>query len=153
MHTMKELSGENEEAEQKLTPEEKAARAHRRDLPVATAAEEQATPTKLKTKLNVINRRGSLLFTNPIATTSLNVKAGHGDDNFVLEMARDFRKLDLASRLKYAIDQHLVTHNLRQRITNEVSLNVDTEHHTGQKRGDQGEKSRETAQLLYNISF
>jgi hypothetical protein len=154
MHTMKELSGEGDDkAEEKLTPAEKAARAHRRDLPVKTVAEEQDTPTKLKTKLNVINRRGQLLFTNPIATTSLNVKAGRGDDNFVLEMAKEFRKLDLASHFKYAIDQQLMTLNLRQRITNEVSLNVDSEHHTGQKRGDQGEKSRETAQLLYNVSF
>lgn len=154
MHTMKELSGETEnESEKKLTPEEKAARAHRRDLPVVTAAQEQETPTKFKTKMNVLNRRGQLLFTNPIATTSLNVKAGRGDDNFVLEMAREFRKLDLSSHLKYGIDEEKVTLNLSQRITKEVSLNVDHDTHTGSKRGDQGEKSRESARLMYNVNF
>lgn len=155
MGTLKDLSngGKEDPAEQKLTPEEKAARAHRHDLPQVTKAEEEKIPTKFKTKLNVLRRSGTLLFTNPIVTTAINLKAGNRDDNMVVEMNREFTKLTLNSRLKYEVDRSLMNFNLNKRITDRISLDMNHMQFTGSKRGDNGEKRSDTAKLLYSVGF
>lgn len=155
INTMKEVSGGGPEdpAEKKLTPEERAVRAHRMDLPILTTADEEKIPTKLKTKLNLLRGRGQLAFYNPIVTTTLNLKAGRGDDNFVVEMNRDFRKITLNSSLRYEVDRSLMNFNLNKKITDRISLDMAHRQYTGSKRGERGEKSAETAKLMYSVGF
>ncbi|MGE3260505.1 MAG: hypothetical protein AB7K68_01890 [Bacteriovoracia bacterium] len=155
MGTLKDLSngGAEDADERKLTPEEKIARAHRKDLPQITRAEEEKIPTKFKTKLNILRRSGTLLFTNPLVNTAINLKAGNRDDNMVVEMNRDFHQLTLSSRLKYEVDRSLMNFNLNKRITDRISLNMEHMQFTGAKRGDSGEKASETAKLLYSVGF
>jgi hypothetical protein len=152
---MKEISGGGEDRpeEKPLTPEEKIARAHRRDLPVVTQAEEEKVPTKLKTKMNVLRGSGQLVFTNPFVNTSVNLKAGNRDDNIVVEMTRDFRKITLNSHLRYEVDRSLMNFNMNKRITDQISFDMDHLQYTGAKRGDGGEKTTETAKLLYSVGF
>ncbi|MGZ3694917.1 MAG: hypothetical protein ACXWQO_12120 [Bdellovibrionota bacterium] len=155
MGTLKDLSnGGAEKAEDKpLTPEEKLARAHRQDLPQVTKVEEEKIPTKLKTKLNIMRRTGTLLFTNPIVTTTVNVKSGNRDDNVVVEMNREFHQLTLNSRLRYEVDRSIMNFNLNKKITDRISLDMEHMQWTGSQRSDTGEKKNETAKLLYSVGF
>lgn len=143
--------GESEEkADRKLTPEEKAARAHRLDLPKeAKAEEEEQIPTKLKTRLNLVKGHGQLFFQNPIVNTTLN-----GDRNDIsLEMNRDFNKIGARSNLRYGVKQECLQVNVTKSITKQVSLDLDHQTFTGSKRGASGERSRETARINYSVSF
>jgi hypothetical protein len=151
VHTARMLTGGEDEkpAEPQLSPEEKAARAHRMDLPVATSDQEEQIPTKLKTKVNVLRQNGSVVFTNPVATTSLN---GNRDD-FSLNMNRNIRKLALSTNASYALKQECLDVNVNKQITDHVSLNLDHYTFTGDKRGSSGEKSREQARVNYSIGF
>jgi hypothetical protein len=154
MGALKDLSnGGSSDEEKKLTPEEAAARAHRQDLPKVTKAEEDTIPTKLKTKLNILRRSGTLLFTNPIMTTTVNLKATNGDDKVVVEMNRAFHQITLNSSLRYQVDRSLMNFNLNKRITDRISLDMEHMQFTGAKRGDSGEKASETAKLLYSVGF
>ncbi len=131
-----------------LTPEQKIARAHRTDLPPVKQEEEQI-PLKLRTKINVIKAQGSIVFSNPVATTSVN-----GDrDDVSIGMNREFRKLALRSNLSYAVVQECLNLNVNKKITERVSLDLDHATYTGDKRGSTGEKNREQARVNYSLSF
>jgi hypothetical protein len=151
LSTARELSGggDDKPAEPKLTKEQKLARAHRTDLPKAAAPAEEKIPTRLKTKLNLLRQNGSLVFTNPVAITSL---SGNRDE-ISLNMDRDFRQLSLHSNVAYGVKQECLNVNVSKKITDEVSLNLDHVNYTGDKRGAAGEKSREQARVNYSISF
>ncbi|MGZ3652181.1 MAG: hypothetical protein ACXVB9_04210 [Bdellovibrionota bacterium] len=148
--TARALSGGEEEkpAEPKLTPEQKIARAHRTDLPVAPQ-EEEVTPTKLKTKLNVLRQNGSVVFTNPIATTEL---SGNRDD-ISMNMHRDFKKISLHSNLAFGMKEECLNFNVNKKITDRVSLDLNHYNYTGSTRGSSGEKTREQAKVNYSLSF
>jgi hypothetical protein len=146
------LSGGGDEApanaDAALTPEQKIARAHRKDLP-PVKEEEERIPTKLKTKINVIKAQGSIVFSNPVAITSVN-----GDrDDLSIGMNRDFRKISLSSNLSYGVGQECLNLNVNKRITDRVSLDLSHASYTGGKRGSTGEKTREQARVNYSMSF
>jgi hypothetical protein len=152
LSTMRELSGGNptEEETNRLTPEQKIARAHRLDLP--KVEEEEYIPTRLKTKMNMLKGTGQLRFQNPVVETSLNVSA-RGDDRVSVDMNKDFKKLTMKSNLRYGVQKRMVQMNVNKKITDEVSLDLSSERYTGGKRGAGGEKSREAAKLTYSLSF
>ena len=145
------LSGGEEEkaAEPALTPEQKIARTHRTDLAQPTAVEEEKIPTRLKTKLNVLRQNGSVVFTNPVAITSVD----GNKDEISMNMHRDFRKLTLHSNLAYGVKQECLNLNVNKKITDRVSLDLDHYNYTGDKRGSAGEKTKEQARVNYSMSF
>jgi hypothetical protein len=118
----------------------------------AQSEERPATPIRVRPRLNILKGKGQLLFTNPVATTSLDVQTGAGEA-MLLKINRDFQKLQLSSRVEYGIEENKLNLNLDKRITDEVSLNLSSERHTGSTRNAAGKKSNETASLLYRISF
>ncbi|MCO5143675.1 MAG: hypothetical protein M9962_11350 [Oligoflexia bacterium] len=149
-------SSEKEEdanSNEKLTEEERIARAHRADLVAHSQDEEEpVVPTRIRAKMNLIKKKGQLVFSNPLATTSVNVQAGSGE-NLIVEMQRDFRKLSMNSKLKYAVDESLIDFELKKKITDEISLNLNSLRYTDNKKLPHGKKSSETAGLLYSVSF
>jgi len=148
--TVRQVTGGAEEPEEpKLSESEKAARAHRTDLP-PVAEEEERIPTKLRTKVNVIKGHGALVFTNPVATTQVRGAAGEG---MSVEMNRDFRKLTMRSNLRYELRDEYFNFNVNKKITDTISLDLDHYAYTGGKRGSHGEKAKEQARLNYSISF
>lgn len=149
--TARALSGGEEEkpAEPKLTPQQKIARAHRTDLPPPPSDEEEHIPTRLKTKLNVLRQNGSVVFTNPVATTTL---SGNRDD-VTLNMNRAFRKISLSSNVGYTMSQECLNVNVSKKVAEHVSLDLDHYSYTGDKRGGSGEKVREQARVNYSVSF
>ncbi|HEY8279067.1 MAG TPA: hypothetical protein VIH99_05560 [Bdellovibrionota bacterium] len=150
LETAQKLSGGTDliPSAEALTPEQRAARAHRKDLP-PLQPEEEKIPTKLRTKVNVVKGNGSLVFTNPVATTSLK-----GDKEDVsLEMNKEFRKLTLKSTATYGVKQECLNVNLNKRITDKISLDLDHSAYTGGKSGPSGEKTREQAKVNYTLSF
>lgn len=151
LSTAHKLSGgeDKDSGTPKMTEKERIARAHRRDLP-AIVQEEESVPTKLKTKINILKTTGSLVFSNPIATTSIN---GNKDDGVSLNMDKEFRKITLKSNLKYMAKEERLDFNLNKKITERVSLDLDHASYTGSKRGSGGEKTREQAKLNYSLSF
>jgi len=149
LSTARELSGGGDDkAEPALTEKEKAARAHRRDLPVA-AAEEETIATKLRTKINVLKQHGSLVFQNPVATATVN---GSRED-VTANINKEFRKLTLRSALNFGVKASELNFNVNKKITDEVSLDFDHYSYTGGKKGAAGESSREQARVNYSLSF
>jgi hypothetical protein len=150
MSTARTLTGgeDDKPKEPQLTPEQKIARAHRLDLPAA-APEEEKIPTKVKTKINVLRQNGSVVFTNPVATTSLN---GNRDD-VSLNMNRDFRKISLRTSANYALKQECLNVNVSKQITDHISLDLDHYNYTGDKRDGSGYRQREQAKMNYSIGF
>ncbi len=149
LSTAHKLSGAEDREEPKMTEKEKIARMHRKDLP-PLSEEEESIPTKLKTKINLIKTTGSLVFQNPVATTSLN---GNKDDGVSVNMDKEFRKLTLKSNLNYGMKESVLNFNLNKKITDRISLDLDHASYTGSKRGSVGEKTREQAKLNYSLSF
>lgn len=133
-----------------LTEKERLARAHAY-TPESERAEE-VIPTRLRARLNVLKTQGQVTFMNPVVTTSVEARAGAGE-NISVEMKRDFKKLELNSHVRYAVDQSRLVLNVNKKITDEVSLDLNSERWTGSKRGDAGEKSKGTAKVTYSISF
>lgn len=145
LSTARELSGGGDDKEEpKLTKEEKAARAHRRDLPVV--AEDESIPTKLRTKINVLKQHGSVVFSNPIAVTSLNGSR----DEVSVNMNKEFRKLTLRSNLSFAMKREVLNLNVNKKITDEVSVDFDHFTYTGRAVTD---KTVEQARVNYSIAF
>jgi len=149
--TARALSGGEEEKpkEKKETPQEAAARAARTDLPKNVAQDEEVTPTKLKTKMNLLKQNGSVVFTNPLATTEMNADK----DEVSMNMHRDFRKIQVSSNLAYAIRQGVLKFNVNKKITERVSLDLDHYNYTGDHADGNGYKSREQARVNYSLSF
>ena len=148
LETARELSGGGrDDGERQLTEQEKIARAHRRDLP--PVQEEQRTPTRLKTKINVIKQHGSIVFQNPVATTSVNGSA----EEINVNMSRSFPKITLSSQANYVVKGQMMSLSLSKKITDQISLALDHFSWTGSKRGASGEKSKEQARVNYGISF
>jgi hypothetical protein len=114
--------------------------------------EEEIIPTRLRAKLNLLKTRGQLTFSNPVVTTSVEAKAGSGE-NLAVELNRDFRQLEMISKVRYGVDESLLILNVNKRITDEVSVDLNSERWTGSKRGSVGEKSKDTAKVLYSVSF
>jgi hypothetical protein len=148
--TARALSGGEEEKpkEKKLTPEEKIARAARTDLP-KEKQEEEVTPTRLKTKMNVLKQNGTVVFTNPVATTEMNANK----DEVSMNMHRDFRKIQVSSNLAYAIRQGILNLNVSKQLTERISLSLDHYNYTGDHADGNGYKSRESARMNYSTSF
>jgi len=132
-----------------LTPEEKIAQAYRLDLP--KKQEDEVTPTKLKTRFNVIQQRGQVNFQNPIATTNLNVDM-KADDTVSFETKRDFKELKLSSKARYGMVKKVLTFNVNKVITDRISLDLTSDQYTGDA-GPSGEKSNDSARLNYSLSF
>jgi hypothetical protein len=133
-----------------LTQEQRIARAHRMDAP--STEEEPPVPTRLKAKLNVIKARGQLTFSNPVVTTMVEGGAGSGE-NLAVEMNRDFRSLEMNSKVRYGVDESVINFVVNKKITEEVSVDLDSYRWTGSKRSAWGEKKRETAKVVYSVSF
>ena len=106
-------------------------------------------PTKLKTKLNVLKQNGTVVFTNPIATTEMNANK----DDVSMNMHRDFRKIKVSSNLNYGVKQGLVNFNVSKQITERVSLDLSHYNYVSDQRDGNGYKSREAARLNYSQSF
>ena len=140
--------GGGDKDEPSMTAKEKAARAHRRDLP-PLAAEEERVPTRLKTKINVVKQQGALVFQNPIAIATVN---GSKDD-VTANINREFRKLTLKSAVNYGMKDSVLNFNVSKKITEQVSLDLDHYSYTGGKKGTSGEKTKEQAKVNYNLSF
>lgn len=119
-------------------------------LPVAE--KEESIPTRLRAKLNILKSKGQLTFSNPVATTSVEAQA-EGDDKLAVEMNRGFKKLELSSKVRYAVNKSLLSFNLNKKITEEVSLDLNSERWTGSKRSVEGLAKKDAAKLLYSISF
>jgi hypothetical protein len=135
-----------------LTAEEKIARAHRIDQVQMVEQEEEVIPTRLRAKLNLLKAQGNFTFTNPIVTTSIEARAGSGE-KLAVELNRDFRSIEMNSKVRYAVDQSHVRFNVNKKITKEVSVDLNSERWTGSKRGASGEKSNGSAKVLYSVSF
>ena len=133
-----------------LTEEERIARAHHMDEPAQE--EEPSVPTRLKAKLNVIKARGQLTFSNPVVTTMVEGGAGSGE-NLAVEMNRNFHSLEMNSKVRYGLDESVINFVVNKKITEEVSVDLDSHRWTGSKRGASGEKKRETAKVVYSVSF
>lgn len=133
-----------------LTEEERIARAHHMDVPAKE--EEPSVPTRLKAKLNVIKARGQLTFSNPVVTTMVEGGVGSGE-NLAVEMNRSFHSLEMNSKVRYGVDESVINFVVNKKITEEVSVDLDSHRWTGSKRGASGEKKRETAKVVYSISF
>lgn len=149
LETARELSGGGrDESEPKLTEEQKIARAHRLDLPAAKE-EARSEPVRLKTKINVLKQQGSIVFQNPVATTSVNGST----DEINVNMNKSFPKLTLNSQANYVVKGQMLNVSLNKKITDKVSLALDHYSWTGSKRGASGEKSMERARVSYSVSF
>ena len=149
LSTAHKLSGaEDPDDKPSMTPAERAARAHRRDLP-PVAAEEEKVPTRLKTKINVVKQQGALVFQNPVAMASVN---GSKED-VTANINREFRKLTLKSAVNYGMKESVLNFNVNKKLTEQVSLDLDHYSYTGGKRGSTGESSKEQAKVNYQISF
>ena len=116
-----------------------------------TPEQEEEIPTKVKTRLNILKGQGQVTLVNPVVTTMVEAQAG--GDALAVEMNRGFNKLKLDSRLRYAVDKSQLVFNVNKKITNEVSLDLNSERWTGSKRSSEGLKGKDTAKLLYSISF
>lgn len=114
--------------------------------------QDEIIPTRLRARLNVLKTQGQLTFVNPIVTTSVEARAGSGE-NLAVEMKKDFKKLTLNSHMRYAVDQSRLVFNVNKKITDEVSLDLNSERWTGSKRGSEGERSKGTAKVTYSVSF
>lgn len=143
-------AGKKEEPQSAMTEEERIARAHHMDAPAQE--EEPSIPTRLKAKLNVIKARGQLTFSNPVVTTMVEGGAGSGE-NLAVEMNREFHSLEMRSKVRYGVDESVINFVVNKKITEEVSVDLDSHRWTGSKRGASGEKKRETAKVVYSISF
>lgn len=132
-----------------LTEKEKLAAAA---AAVYTPREEPTVPTKLRAKLNVLKAHGQFTFMNPIVSTTVEARAGSGE-NLAVELNRDFRSLELNSRLRYGVNDSMFTVNVNKQITKEVSLDLNSQRWTGGKTSVAGEKKKETGKLLYSVSF
>lgn len=139
-----------QENTQGLTEEQRIARAHHMDAPVAE--EEPSIPTRLRAKLNVIKARGQLTFSNPVATTMVEGGAGSGE-NLAVEVNREFHSLEMNSKVRYGVDESVINFVVNKKITDEVSVDLNSRRWTGSKRGGAGEKKSEAARVVYSISF
>lgn len=146
LQAMKDV-GQGTEQNEKLTPEQKLARAHRRDLDLVQKAqeeEEEHIPTKLKAKLNLIYGRGQLNFMNPIVQTAVNVDGPKKE--VAIDMNKEFKKLTLKARASYVIQASRLTFNVNKKITDKISLDIDSERQAGMK-------AKDTAKVTYSLSF
>ena len=143
--------GAEEPVSQKISEEERIARAHRKDLPAAKE-EEEVIPTRLKTRLNALKGFGQLNFTNPVVTTAVNVSA-RGKDKVSINMKKDFKDLAMDSNLDYGVNQRLLSFDVNKKITDEISLKMRSQRFTDGPRPEKGEVNQESAHLLYSISF
>jgi hypothetical protein len=149
LSTAHKLSGGGEDKDEPtLSPAERAARAHRRDLP-PIAEEEEKVPTRLKTKINVVKQEGALVFQNPIAMASVN----GSKDAVTANINKEFHKLTLRSALNFKMKESELNLNLNKRISQQVSVDFDHYAYTGGKKGASGETSKEQARVNYNVSF
>jgi hypothetical protein len=137
-------------SDERLSEEQRIARAHQMDAPAAE--EEPSIPTRLRAKLNVIKARGQLTFSNPVVTTMVEGGAGSGD-NLAVEMNREFHALEMNSKVRYGVDESVVNFVVNKKITEEVSVDLNSHRWTGSKRSGAGEKKRDTAKVVYSISF
>lgn len=151
---MREVTGnapvEEKKPDPKITEQEKIARAHRLDLP--KEAEEEHIPTKLKTRFNVLKRVGNLNFSNPIVTTNVDLDLTN-QDKVSVNMSKDFKKLAMKSRAQFGLNRRILNMNVNKTITDQISLDLDSTHYTGQERGAGGEKNLESARVTYSLSF
>lgn len=149
LSTAHKLSGGGEDNDEpSMTAEQKAARAHRRDL-APLIAEEEKVPTRLKTKINVVKQQGALVFQNPIAIATVN---GSKED-VTANINREFRKLALKSAVNYGMKESVLNFNVNKKLSERVTLDLDHYAYTGGKRGASGEKSKEQAKVNYSLSF
>jgi hypothetical protein len=135
--------------DKKLSEEERIARVHRRDA--VSEEDEEEIPTKLRTKLNFLKARGQLSLQNSIVNAT--VEGGGSGDKLSLELFREFRKLELQSKARYNVDKSYIAVNVSKRITKEVAVDVSSERWTGAKRGDSGEKAKDSAKVTYSLAF
>ncbi len=138
-----------EEARPVYSEQDRIAQAH---AYTPESEQEEIIPTRLRARLNVLKTQGQVTFVNPIVTTSVEARAGSGE-NLAVEMKKDFKKLTLNSHVRYAVDQSRLVFNVNKKITDEVSLDLNSERFTGSKRGTGGEKAKGTAKVTYSISF
>ena len=75
------------------------------------------------------------------------------DDKVAAEMNKDFKSIEAKSKLSYGVDRKIVSVNLNKKITDQISFDMLSERFTGDSRGTTGEKSKDTAKLMYSISF
>jgi hypothetical protein len=139
----------SEEVRPNYNEQDRLARAH---AYTPVSEQEEIIPTRLRARLNILKTQGQVTFVNPIVTTSVEARAGSGD-NLAVEMKKDFKKLELNSHMRYAVDQSRLVFNVNKKITDEVSLDLNSERWTGSKRGSDGEKAKDTAKVTYSISF
>jgi hypothetical protein len=140
--------GDEKPVVKKETPEQLAARAARTDL-AKPAAQEEVIPVKLRTKLNLLKQNGSVVFTNPVATTEMNANK----DEVSMNMHRDFRKIQVSSNLAYGVRQGVLNFNVKKKITDRISVDLDHYNYTGEHADGNGYKSREQARVNYSMSF
>ncbi len=131
-----------------LTQEQKIALAHQLPPPPP----EEKIPTKLKTRINVIQKKGSLYFTNPIVITEMNLDMTD-TDKLTFKLAKDFRALKMRSNAEYGIRRKILKFNLNKTITDRISLDLDTHRYTGSEKSPSGKNSQESARLNYSVSF
>lgn len=144
-----ESSKSAEEVRPTYNEQDRIARAHAYN---PASEQEEIIPTRLRARLNILKTQGQVTFMNPIVTTSVEARAGSGE-NIAVEMKKDFKKLTLNSHMRYAVDQSRLVFNVNKKITDEVSLDLNSERWTGSKRGSGGEKSKGTAKVTYSINF
>jgi hypothetical protein len=143
--------GGNKPADSSQSPDQKEARSHRTDLPVETplANQDAPPPTTIKTNVNVLKQNGSVVFSNPVAITSVN---GSRDD-VNMKMTREFHMFDLKTNANFGIKDEALNLNLSKKVVEHVSLDLNHYNYTGAIRGPSGEKLREEAKVNYSLSF
>jgi hypothetical protein len=152
LSVFKDIGQHDQQEAQKLSPEQKIARAHRLDLP--KQEEEDVIPTRLRTKLNLIYGRGQLNFQNPIVQTAVNVDVSGPNESLTLDMNKDFKKLTLRTRASYGVEKKLLTFNLNKKITDKIYLDLDSARRTGGGNSSESTARRnESARLTYSVSF
>jgi hypothetical protein len=109
-------------------------------------------PTQLKAHLNLLKTQGQFTFTNPVVTTSVEARGGSGE-NLAVELDKDFQSLAMSSKLRYGVDESNLQFNVNKKITDEFSLDLNSQHWTGSKHADDGSKGDDTARLVYSLSF
>ncbi|RZA08968.1 MAG: hypothetical protein EOP11_03195 [Proteobacteria bacterium] len=135
--------------DKKLSEAERIARVHRRDA--VEEEEEEEVPTKLRTRLNLAKVRGALMLQNSIANAT--VEGGNSGDKLLVEVSREFKKLELLSRARYNVVQSYLAVNVSKRITKEVAVDLSSERWTGEKRSAGGDKAIDSAKVTYSLAF
>ncbi|RZA02308.1 MAG: hypothetical protein EOP11_16815 [Proteobacteria bacterium] len=135
--------------DKKLSEAERIARVHRRDVVDEDAEEE--IPTKLRTRLNLSKVRGALMLQNSIANAT--VEGGSTGDKLLVEISREFKKMELQSRARYNVVQSYLAVNVSKKITKEVAVDLSSERWTGEKRSAGGDKAVDSAKVTYSLVF